>query len=169
MKGNFSVRGFSLIELMVVLAIVGMVMTLVTANLDFLVPSSRLGAGARSLASTLILAHNQAAINGEDAILSYHIDKQTYQLILIRDGKKEPFSIWKLPRGVKYQDILAAGEKKKTRGIFQVYLSPTGIVRGHVIHLKNQEGDTLTIEVNPLSGTVDVLDGYRPLDFVEKP
>mgnify|MGYP001367950303 CR=1 FL=1 len=168
MRKFVSKRGFSLIELMVVLVIVGGLMTLVTVNMDFLIPSSRLSAGARAIASTLILAYNRAAVNGEDAIVSYNLDKQIYQLILMNKGKPDAYTPWTLPDGVRYLDIEAAGERKKTSGIFEVYISPLGIVRAHIVHLQNKDGKQVSIEVNPLSGAVDVNEGYQRLELVEE-
>ncbi|NUM33768.1 MAG: prepilin-type N-terminal cleavage/methylation domain-containing protein [Candidatus Brocadiae bacterium] len=168
MLSSLHKKGFSLIELMVVLVIVGGLLTLVTTNMNFLVPSSRLNAGARAIASTLILAYNRAAVNGEDAIVSYNLDKQIYQMILMNKGKPDAYTPWTLPEGVRYLDIVAAGERKKTSGIFEVYISPLGIVRAHVVHLQNKEGKQISIEVNPLSGSVEVKDGYQELDVVEE-
>ncbi len=160
--------GFSLIELMVVMVIVGLLMSIVTVNLDYLVPSSRLNAGASSIASTIVLAHSQAAISGTDVIVSYNLDQQLYQIILVKEGKTDPLSISELPPGIKFKDIIVAGESKKTNGIFQVYISPLGIVRGHVVHLENRDRQVMSIEVNPISGTVEVLEDYKEMDFIEK-
>jgi type II secretion system protein H len=161
----YTQKGFSLIEIMIVLAIMGALLGMITTNMDFLVPSSRINACAREIASTIMLAHNRATINGEDAILSYHLDNNTYQLMLMKNGKVEHFKPWKLAEGVTFQDILAEGERKKTGGIFEVYFAPNGIVRGHVVHLQNKDQKILSIEVNPLSGDVQVMEGYQKLNF----
>lgn len=161
-------KGFSLIELMVVMVIIGLLMGMVTTNLSFLVPGSKLVAGARGVASTVVLAHNRAAINGKDVIVSYDFDKNTYQIILTRNGEFERMKAWELPDGIRYHDILVAGEDKKVSGIFQVYVSPIGIVRGHIVHVKDKQGKMMSVEVNPISGAVDVLDGYKEMDFVEE-
>ncbi len=161
-------NGFSLIELLVVLVIVGSIMTLVTVNMEFLVPSSRLNAAASALASTVVLAHSRAALSGSDVIVSYDLNQQIYQIILLKDGKPDPMTAREFPTGVKYLDIEVAGENKKTQGIFQVYISPIGVVRAHIVHLKNTDGQIMSIEINPLSGDVDVSDGYQEMNFIEK-
>ena len=160
--------GFTLMELMVVLVIVGLMMGLVTANMDSLTPTTRLNAAARNLASTINLAHNRAVMVGKTVIILYHIDSKYYQLILPAEAGGE-LAIEPLPSGVSFQEIEVVGENKKIKGWLKVYFSPSGMIRGHVVHLKNDLQAQISVEVNPISGVVDVIDGYHRMAFEEKP
>lgn len=158
--------GFTLMEIMVVVAIMGGLMGLAVTNMDFLMPSSRLNASAREIASTFMFMYNRAAINGEDTVLAYDLDNARYQVKVIQNGVMEAYKPYTLAKGIKFADILAAGERKKTGGTFEVYIAPNGVVRAHVVHLQNPEGEYVSIEVNPISGDVQVNKGYKELDFV---
>lgn len=166
-------KGFSLVELMVVLIIIGSMLSIVTFSLDSLTPTSRLSAAARSIASTINLARNRAIMMGKRVTMYYNLDKRFYQVILpsrIPGGKDEALTPLELPREVNFDDISLAGAKgKQKKGWRKVFFSPMGIVIGHVIHLKNKQGEKISIEVNPMSGTVEVIEGYHKLSFIERP
>lgn len=161
--------GFTLLEMMIVIAILGMVVGLVASNMDQLLPSTRLQAAAANLESMLVLAHSQAILSGQEVMVEYNFDHQTYQFVAFKNGKPDPFPAVDLPTGIKYQDIIEVGENaKKIRGYFRVYFSPLGIVRGHIVHFQGQDGRTISVIVNPISGAIDIADGYKEIDFVEK-
>lgn len=161
--------GFTLIEMMIVIAILGITASLVATNMDQLVPSTRLNAAAFNLQSTIVLAQSNAAISGKETMIHYDLDDQSYQLVLFKDGKPDPMPVIYLPTGIQYKGIAEVGESgKRVRGYFDVYFSPLGITRGHIVHFKNPEERIISVTVNPISGAVDVDDGEQAIDFVEK-
>lgn len=167
-------HGFSLIELLVVIVIIGLIMSLVTVRLDFLTPKSRLSAAGRSLASSIILGHNRAVTLGKSVTIQYNMAKNFSRLILPPAGPKQPpqaMSQIEMPQGVRYEDIVTTTGRKYLPSsdlVVEITISPMGTIMGHVIHLVNDKGQKLTLEVNPLTGLVQLQDGYRPLELVEK-
>ncbi len=162
-------KGFTLIELMVVMVIIGSILGIVTTNLDSLTPSSRISASAREISSSIQLAMSNAIITGTPTAIYYDLDKNYHQVrTKNQKGEYENLSLTYLLRGVTYQDIDVMEEKKHKDGWLQVEISPLGTMAGHVIHLINEEGIQITLEVNPLSGIVEIKKGYAPVSFLKR-
>lgn len=166
--------GFTLIELIVVVAIVGAILGLVTVRMDFLSPRSRLSAGARSIASSIILAHNRAVVLGKPVTVRHQLAKGYHLLVMPPTQEGEPpqqMSPIDLPKGVRYNLLITASGrhyKPETDAVVDVSISPLGTIVGHVIHLSNEKDEKLTLEVNPITGLVQIKEGHRPVEFVEK-
>lgn len=74
-------RGFTMIELMCVVAIIALCLFLVVPNLDGLTPKTRLDASARRLASDMDLAQSIAIGQRGDTAVAYDLDHGTAQII----------------------------------------------------------------------------------------
>lgn len=74
--------GFSLIEIMAVLIILGIILMSVVPAIDNLVPAYRLRSAAREVASLIELAHSEAVSTRKEFKLAYDLDQETYWLIL---------------------------------------------------------------------------------------
>lgn len=79
-------RGFTLLELLVVLVIAGMLMALVPPVVSAVVPGTRAKVAARDLAATLRYARNLAVIRSTTIDVQFDTSKQTY---VIANGKPE--------------------------------------------------------------------------------
>lgn len=74
--------GFSLVEIMAVLIILGVILMSVVPALDGLVPAYRLRGAAREIASLIELAQSEAVSTRKEYSLAYDLDANTYWLIL---------------------------------------------------------------------------------------
>src|SRR5262245_42300930 len=83
-------RGFTMIELMCVVAIIALCMFLVIPNLDSLTPKSRLEATARRIASTMDLAQAKSIGARSDTAIAYDFDQNTIWLVLPKQQPAEP-------------------------------------------------------------------------------
>ncbi len=75
-------RGFTLLELLAVVALLGIVLFFVVPKLDNVTPGSRLKAAARKVGSTMELAQGQAIATGKEHVLAYDLSKGTLWIIL---------------------------------------------------------------------------------------
>ena len=75
-------RGFTLLELLAVVALLGIVLFFVVPKLDNITPGARLKAAARKIGSTMELAQGQAIATGKEHVLAYDVTKGTLWIIL---------------------------------------------------------------------------------------
>jgi prepilin-type N-terminal cleavage/methylation domain-containing protein len=74
--------GFTLLELLCVVALLGILLFFVLPKLDSVTPQTRLKSAARRIGSTMELAQGQAIASGKEYVLAYDLGKQSYWLIL---------------------------------------------------------------------------------------
>src|SRR5689334_23994333 len=102
--------GFTLVELVAVVVIVGLIATVTVTRLDFLVPKYRLRGAAREVGSTLGLGKAHAASNGKDVYFEVDLARGTYWL-LAAFPKSTPGEVVNpsdvRPRPLEYQPIFS--------------------------------------------------------------
>lgn len=74
--------GFTLVELLAVVAILALVLFIVVPGIDGLTPQRRLLAAGRRLASTMDVAQAMAIGDGKEIVLAYDLDRKAYWIIL---------------------------------------------------------------------------------------
>jgi general secretion pathway protein H len=159
-------RGFTLIEISVVLAIIGMVLLLVLPRL----PSSEsenLKISARTLASTLRYMQERAA----SARTTYYLRLEPGTGVArvfeaSADGsEKEPEDPLLRKRAVKegivIADVVIPRLGKINDGQVRLDIGSGGLRDFTVIHLRSPGGTFWTVMAFPASGKVKVFDGYR--------
>ncbi len=167
-------RGFTLAELLIVIALIGLLFGLVFMKLDSLVPGQRLKADARELASHLDQARNYAIVSGKPVTFVYDLDHDQYRYFvpfeLSDDGKSivgpgefELHDWISLRDTVEFKDIFLVRDVIKD-GTVTVTFEPRGIASDHIVHLgyvdvdPHDRGSTLVI--SPLLGFIDLVDKY---------
>src|SRR5947209_2592518 len=82
MRARASRSGFTLLELLAVVALLGLVLFFVVPNLDSITPRARLKSAARRIGTTMELAQGEAIASGKEFTLAYDLSKGTYWIIL---------------------------------------------------------------------------------------
>ena len=165
--GNVSGRrGFTLIEIVVVLVIIGMVMTLVIPRL----PNSEredLKISARTLASTLRYLQDRGATTGTTYYL--HMEPGTDNVKVMQaaaDGsEKEPDDPFLQQRptkeGILVADVVIPRLGKQNEGQVELGIGAGGLRDFVTIHLRSPDGTFWTVMGFPSSGKVKVYQGYQ--------
>ncbi|MGD0585782.1 MAG: type II secretion system protein [Oryzomonas sp.] len=159
-------RGFTLLEIMVVLVIIGMVMTLVIPRL----PNSEredLKISARTLASTLRYLQDRSATTGITYYL--HMEPGTDNVKVMQatpDGsEKEPDDPFLQQRptkeGVQVADVVIPRLGKLIEGQVRLDIGAGGLRDFVAIHLRSADGTFWTVMGFPSSGKVKVFQGYQ--------
>ncbi len=167
MSGGAKRAGFTLIELMVVIVLLGALVAFGTLRIDSMVPSARLDKGARDLGQMLSRLRSLAIFSGRTYLLEYDLDAQTYRMVrptsLAEQDEGLPDYIesdWhELPKRVSIKAIQFSDRDAETRGRVRVEFSPTGELVGHLIHILSDEileetQNRYTVEINPITGLV---------------
>jgi type II secretion system protein H len=161
--GGNSVRAFTLIELVVVVAIIGLILASVAIRFDTVTVSARLRASAREIASTIGLAHSQASSTGKPQKIVFDTDSQMFW---VESGAEAQDGEWlpqqrALYRDVTFRDIQVGEEVYSERGTLSIEISPLGITSACMVHLEAEGGGEITLELCPLTGMVRFYDGYK--------
>ena len=159
-------RGFTLIEIAVVLAIIGMVLMLVMPRL----PSSEqenLKVSARSLSSTLRYMQDRAATSGTTYYLRMEPGTDSVKVLeaAADGGEKEPLDPLLQKRPVKEGIVVADGMiprlGKLTDGQVRLVVGNGGLRDPVVIHLRSPDDKFWTVMAFQASGKVKIYDGYQ--------
>ena len=161
----FDRRGFTLIEISMVLAIIGMVLMLILPRL----PSSEsenLKISARSLASTIRYMQERAAATQTTYYLHLEPGRDAVRVMqAAADGnEKEPGDPLLLKRPVKegivVADVTIPRLGRINDGQVRLDVGVAGLRDFTVIHLRSPEDRFWTVMAFPASGKVKVFDGY---------
>ncbi len=157
-------RGFTLIELAVVLSLIGMIFLVVFPNLTGLLSGRRLMGFSREMAGALDYARARAVIEGRP--LTFRIDRGEGEYSVRRkketgDGygraaEDEIVKKWKIPDEIKVGRVEL--ETRVTEGFEPVIrFYPRGNSNGAVISLETVRGDKARIRVKPYTGRSEIM------------
>jgi type II secretion system protein H len=160
--------GFSMIEMLAVIVILGLIATLVTMNWRAILPRTELHSAVRILASTIQGAHSDAIARNAIFKIEYDLDKHRYRVNtpyklgggLAANEEDRVAQNWiDLPESVHFKRIQIDGVDY-SRGMVFVRFDPLGAASGHIVTLEQQPyKNDYTIEVQALTGMVDYHEG----------
>lgn len=176
-KQYFS-RGFSLLELLVVIAIVGLFSSFLMLRLEGFFSEGALRQAAKMIISDIGILRAKAAYTHLEQQMVFNIDDESYHIIgedaaSNKDTESdidtdmdaefeeadEPVEK-KLPPDIDLEDIMWLTGEKEQEGEATLRFFPNGSVQSALIHLRNDDQEVFTLEVNPLTGHVTIHDTY---------
>lgn len=171
---------FTLLELMLVVAIIGMIAALAAMRLDYLLPKYRLRGGAREVGALFKEARSRAAGMGRDVYVQVNVSQGTYWMlapfrVLGDDGLPKEPPEWRyeevlkraLPsdggRGVEFSDVVLGPEQVVSSGRALVRFSPQSASSHVIVNLRLDEA-AMAVRMNGLTGAVSFHDGRKDAD-----
>ena len=177
--------GFTLIELMIVIVIMGIALAIVALNFDGFVPEERIRAEARSIGHLIELARAEAAMKGVSYGVVYDLNKNAYWLLVpeVEDDELSSYGsdieydeeddeeeirkqlfYRELAKDVEFVDVQLGEDTTIKDSIVRIEITPLGTASGHIVHLKqklgnNQEEKEFSIELNALTAMVSFTEG----------
>lgn len=165
--GILAPRGFTLLELAIVLFIMGLMITLVMPHISGF-RSARLRSEARRLAGRAAYLYDRASADKVVLRLTFDLDSDSYSVSRLDPYAAQPvflpdpepgFAPVMLPAGVRLRDVTVEGTGTLTRGTVNCFFYPEGYVDATIVHLADESGAILTLSFNPMTGRVGVQNG----------
>ena len=159
--------GFTLIELIVVSAIIGILLSLATPPLNSLL-SDPLKLSARKVVYFIQNARNTALVEQSFCFISYDSESNELSSYIIPYSAKkadEDDSLLQtlvLPESIKISEIETLQLNNST-GDPEIWIGPQGYMKPLAIHLNNKNNELLSIHVEPILHRSSVYDSYTPL------
>ncbi len=154
---SFRDRGFTLLELLLVLVILALVMALSYPAISKGAAALHLRATGRDVINTFRYAREKAVT--EQTGMKVAVDREKQQLILtdyLGDGDRT----YTLPNDIKIQRVALAGEEV-TNGPMVVRFLPNGSCESSEILLQTENGAWLQIETDPITGGAHIASDSR--------
>ncbi|MCG7918133.1 MAG: prepilin-type N-terminal cleavage/methylation domain-containing protein [Candidatus Thiodiazotropha taylori] len=145
---NFQSRGFTLIELMLVLVLMAMMFTLTPPLMHKAFPALKLKAAARDLVQEIRFVQQSAIISGSESKISFQLQTDQYQSDLVNQGE-----VRQLPDGISFIAETSANRQQ----ILVLHFYPDGSSSGGLIQLGNKSRG-FVITVDWLTSRVEILD-----------
>jgi general secretion pathway protein H len=144
--------GFTLVELLVVLAIGGILLAVTPPLINAAMPGVELKAAARRTAGSLRLAREIAIAEGRDAAWVLDVEQHRY-------GIENDHRSGSLPAGLDIE-LVAAEEEMQSEAVGAIRFYPDGSSSGGRVILKLGDGG-LQVGVNWLTGRILIADWER--------
>ncbi|MFB3897496.1 MAG: Tfp pilus assembly protein FimT/FimU [bacterium] len=163
-------RGFTLLEVLIVLVIVTLIVGIAIPNFRGAFEQSKLETGTRSLATTFGSAQHLSVIHRLMFQIKFDLNNQEYQIVpdtgFLKDNEDLPNFArrHKLPDGVRFGTIKLDIPTTPDTGGSLEYLAfyPNGSSDGATITLYDDSGAIMTIQVMKATGLVKVINGPPP-------
>lgn len=164
--------GFTLIEIVVVLAIISLFISMLTLRIESFLTGGDMRLATRIVISEIRMMRGKAAHDRKDQILVIQMDNNTLYPLEMSSNQSAGDRIWAnygeekdrnyrhLPEGVSVEDVVVLPYGKKQEGEAKIRFFANGTVERSLIHLRNEKGEIYTLEIKPFTGDVLIHDRY---------
>ena len=159
-------HGFTLIEIIVVLAIIGIAAALVFPRLPS-AENEKLKTSAHTLAATFRYLQDRAATAKRTYVTLIEPGTDNIKIWeqVVGGGEKHPDDPFlckqALRKNIRVADVVIPRLGKITHGQVRFDLGVDGLKDFVTIHLRSSDGDYQTVMLFPANGKIKVYDGYR--------
>jgi prepilin-type N-terminal cleavage/methylation domain-containing protein len=165
------IHGFTLMELLVVLLIVGLFSAILSIRIENLFSGGDLRLATRIIIAEINKRRGKAAYTHKEQVLGfkvgdnmlYPIESESQRAIipdLITEEEQVALKAIYLPKGVILEDVVIVSKGKVQGGEARIRFFANGTVDRSLIHLRNEADKVYTLQINPLTGDVRVHDKY---------
>ncbi|MGH7947624.1 MAG: pilus assembly FimT family protein [Candidatus Binataceae bacterium] len=159
-------RGFTLLELVMVMFIIGLIMTIALPNITG-ISGARVRSEARRLSGRATFLYEKAAVEKVVYRLIFHLDSKRngYEVARLDPYDPEPKFVpvigpatepVLMPAGVRVRDVTVEGIGTIARGMVATQFYPGGYVDATIVHLSDAGGNVYTLFFDPLTGRVSI-------------
>jgi prepilin-type N-terminal cleavage/methylation domain-containing protein len=155
-------KGFSLVEIAVVVLIAGMVMLIAAPVFRDVLPAGRLESSSRRVSSVVNRLYNEAVFSGRAHFLEVSFERGVYEGFA-EIPESEPEALrgagGSLPEGVFFSDIDVSG-RRHSEGAARIDFAPHGVISPSIVRIADSGGRILSLVIESYTGRVRVEEGY---------
>jgi len=160
--------GYTLIELIVVMVLVGLVFAFTAPRLRYALLTDSLKTAARNMVGAMTHLRNEAVSQQERYALHLDVASHRYWATnaSMTDEEKELAreQAQRLPPDVQIRDVWIKGKGRIVEGEAQMVFTPRGYTQASAVHLRSQDGREITLELTPFMSQVAIFDTYVGYD-----
>ncbi len=165
MERRSSNLSFTLIETILVVALLGIFASIVAVNLHGFGKTAALNAAARIVSDTVRLARNEALASGRIWKVEYEIGGR--RIALLPPEGMERMKSRSLPRAASFQAVSLGPESRPGDRWASVTVRPDGFLTPHAVYVQHEAGPIRTISFNPVTGAATVFeDRIEPQNYI---
>jgi prepilin-type N-terminal cleavage/methylation domain-containing protein len=154
-------KGFTLIELSLVILVIGMVLSLVLPNVGIHKSKLEKEREIEKISQTIKSLYDLSQVQNKEITLLFNLDENKLQAVSLIGGEEEYLLPEKrLSSYLKIKDIINFKGDKITEGIVPLIFNPAGFVEPATIHFIDEGSKFYTFFINPLTGQSRVDNGY---------
>ncbi len=187
--------GFSFVEIVAVVLILGLMFAILMPNLEQLSPKYSLRAGAREIGSMIEEANGRSIGLRRSFAIAYDLDERWAAIVLPPGwgedgggfdaddeegaptgdqetdfGSREMLAPHYLPLNVDFKSVVLPGDQEQaSAGRIYVGFSPYGTDGSHIVHLVNIEDSVVAIEFHAMAGSIHYENAERSFEEFSRP
>ena len=157
-------KGYTLVELIVVVVLIGLVLTLAAPRLRDALTDDSLKGAARKMIGIIKNLRNEAIREQRDYFLNLEPGANRFWISYgsmtdeeRADAREKGAS---LPPDIRIHDVWIKGKGKIVEGATRISFTRKGYTQKSAIHLSSEDGRKLTLVLSPFLGKVKVIDKY---------
>lgn len=162
-KKKIDGKGFSLLELLVVLVIISLMSAMIVPRIGGTIEKMNLRTAANKIAASLRYARSRAVSEKKIYVASFDFDENRMVLFVdslrpekIIEGQEVLPQIYNLPEGAKLEMAESIKGEEETE-LFEVYFYPSGNSSGGKIILAGEKNRRYTLNIDFITGTVKLV------------
>ena len=163
-KHHHTVKGFTLIELMVILIFVGIVLSLTIPRFQAGFVTDDLKASTRKMIGLIRGLKDEAVREHKTCFLHFDLESKRYWIdstvMSEEERARAAESAFALPGGIHVLDVWFRDKGKQMVGRTAIRFSKKGYIQPSVIHLGSEDERVFTLELSPFLGKVKIHEGY---------
>ncbi|MEA2101536.1 MAG: prepilin-type N-terminal cleavage/methylation domain-containing protein [Thermodesulfobacteriota bacterium] len=155
--------GFTLIELMIVMAIIAITFGYIGPNFFGGLFASSMDRAVRDISNTIQFARSSAITQHQEYRVHFDLDESIVGICLpqkVSGEQPEMLMERKLPQGVRIKGIKTCYQNAVHEGTMDFKVTGEGIVELGIIYLEGGMDRVYTLEIKPFSGRFRVYDHY---------
>lgn len=161
--------GFTLIEMVVVVAIVSMFAAVVLLKIDSVLPSGRIRHCARQVGLNIQAAKSAARLEGREMAIVYDLDENRCWVVPADEdedaapGDADPgdaaLNVFRLPGEVRFKDVQMTDGTVVRSGRLRISVTSGGFATPHCVHIEDDGGRAFSAAVRMMAGVVEYSEG----------